>query len=105
MRDWWTIPPSDQERQSRPPRVDAPERSVPACAGEESRRNSALVTGQSSTGGSAPKSIHRGQRSRTAFFGMLALVVIGLSVFALSDSLERHPAKPTHEVGSSRHEI
>ena len=46
----------------------------------------------------------RGHGSRNAFIGLLALIVIGLSAFALSASPEHHPSNSTHEVDSSAHE-
>jgi fermentation-respiration switch protein FrsA (DUF1100 family) len=98
-------PPSDRARPSLPPRVDAPERPGPARADLESRRSGAIVTRPSATGVSGSEDMHRGHRSRIVFFGLLALVVIGLSVFTLGDSLEGHPSKSTHEVNSSRHEV
>jgi pimeloyl-ACP methyl ester carboxylesterase len=51
-----------------------------------------------------PRGDLRGRRSRIAFLGFLALVVIGLSACALSDSPEPKASKATHKVDSAGHQ-
>ena len=62
------------------------------------------MTRRSPTAVSLLERVLGGQRSRTAFFGFLAVVVIVLSIVILNGSSERHPARAAHHVGSSLHE-
>ena len=59
---------------------------------------------QSSTGARPRLSALRAHRFRTAFIGLLALVIVGLSVFVLIDSPGHRPSQSTHHAGPSRHE-
>lgn len=61
------------------------------------------MTGRSPTGLSTPEGIPRVRRSRTAFFGVLALVVIALSALALSGSPGHPPSTSARGVGSRVH--
>ena len=62
------------------------------------------VTRRTPTAVSLLERVLGGQRSRTAFFGFLAVVVLVLGIVVLIGSSERHPARAAHHVGSSLHE-
>ena len=63
------------------------------------------MTRRSAIGVSPLERVLGGQRFRTAFFGVLALVVIVLSIVVLNGSSERHAARATQHADSSRHEV
>ena len=57
----------------------------------------------SSTDAPPRKAALRGHRSRTAFIGLLVLVIVGLIAFVPIDSPAHRPSQSTHPVGTSRH--